>query len=233
MSTLSRDGQPFPLRTKSAQVVAFALLNIFADRHVPHMIRNDKGNEFEAEVNELCDLFGIRRVLVDVGTSNSNGIVERLHREVNAIITRFVNGPGDEGSDWIQLVPAIHVHLRRQVNASTCFSPTEPEHARNPTYSSAMDTELTTEHHTFEDGVTIEDAFFEAVKLLRQRRQKDLANDFATRASAAPEQGSTSALSRSRRLYICQINTGAKHGAKTRPVLYKIVEQLRANSFRL
>ena len=182
-----------PLRTKSAQEVAFALLNIFADRHVPHMIRNDKGHEFEAEVDKLCDLFGIRRVLVNVGTSNSNGIVGRLHREVNAIITRFVNGPRDEGSDWIQLVPAIHVHLRRQVNASTGCSPTEPEHVRNPTYSSAMDTELTTEHHTFEDGVTIEGAFFEAAKLLRQRRQKALANDIATRDVRLRRQNRTDA----------------------------------------
>ena len=93
-----------------------------------HTTRNDKGNEFEAEVNELCDLFRIRRVLVDVGTSNSNDTVERLHREVNTMIT----------SDWIQLIPAIHVHLRRQVNVSTGFSPTELEHARDPTYSFAM-----------------------------------------------------------------------------------------------
>ena len=224
-----------PLRTKSAQEVAFALLNIFADRHVPHTIRNDKGHEFEAEVNELCDLFGIRRVLVDVGTSNSNGIVERLHREVNTIITRFVNGLRDEGSDWIQLIPAIHVHLRRQVNASTGFSPTELEHVRDPTYSSAMDTALTTEHHTFEDSVAIEDTFFEAVKLLRQRRQKALANDIATRDVRLRRQN------KDRRPHSLEVggyafvkmNTGAKHGAKTRPVPYKIVEQLRSNSFRL
>ena len=161
--------------------------------------------------------------------------MERLHREVNAIITRFVTGPRDEGSDWVQLVPAIHVHLRRQVNASTGFSPIELEHVRNPAFSSAMDTELTTKHHTFENSVVVEDAFFDAVKLLRQRRQKALANDIAARDVRLRQQNANR---RPHSLEVggyafVKVDTGAKHGAKTSPIPYKIVEELRSNSFRL
>ena len=230
--SFSRYAYVIPLRTKAASEVAAALLSIFADRHVPHTIRSDRGNEFAGEVNKLAGTLGFKRILTAPHTSTSNGITERVNTEVQANIRRWLLH--QPGTPWSMYVPAIHYHLRSTISSSTGFSPYELEAIRAPVNAPALAHDATTQLHTFDQPTTADDDFVAAVLQLAQRRTAALANDVATRDRRLVQ------MNRSRKPLRFNIGdyvmVSQLPGSKTASALttaFEVVELLRNNTYRV
>ena len=81
-----------PVPTKGAEDVAFALYEIILDAGVvPRVLQSDQGKEFIAAVmQEFIRLLGARQVFSMALHPQTQGVVERLHRELRKVLRLLV-----------------------------------------------------------------------------------------------------------------------------------------------
>jgi len=116
----SRWPEAIPLRTITAKVVAEGMIEIFSRTGIPSQILSDQGAQFMSSlVKELCLLLSIDRVRTTAYHPQSNGMLERMHGTLEAMLAKAHS----KGLDWSRQVPFALFALRQVPSRSTGFSP--------------------------------------------------------------------------------------------------------------
>ena len=111
-----------PLKSTTAEECARAILRhwipIFG---VPSLITSDRGAQFTSSVwSSLCSALGIARSSTTSFHPESNGIVERFHRQLKTSLRARL-----AGSDWYEHLPLVMLGLRTVPKDDSAFSAAE------------------------------------------------------------------------------------------------------------
>jgi hypothetical protein len=114
--------EAIPLRNHTAPVVASALFNHVLIRFgMPLRILSDQGAEFQSELfQELCRHMTIDKVRTSPYHPACNGMVERLHRTMNAMLAKAIDS---NQRNWCRVLPGIMAAYRATPHEATGFSP--------------------------------------------------------------------------------------------------------------
>ena len=115
----SRWPEAIPISDTLASTVARAFFEHWIARYgTPLIITTDQGAQFESKLfTELLTVLGISRSRTTAYHPASNGLVERLHRDIKtALMCQGVS------ENWARVLPAIMPGLRTRVRRDTCKS---------------------------------------------------------------------------------------------------------------
>ena len=119
--------EAIPLKSITARAVATGLLDIFSRIGIPLQILSDQGTQFTGKVlQHLCEGLGIQQIQSTPYHPEGNGVVERMHGPLCAMLTKAAR----EGQDWVAQVPFALFALRAAPNRDTGFSPFELVYGR-------------------------------------------------------------------------------------------------------
>ena len=111
--------EALPLRSITAKSVALGLVEIFSRTGIPLELLSDQGAQFIGKVvSKLCKSLHIQKLKTTPYHPETNGIVERLHGTLGAMLTKATS----QGLDWVGQIPFA---LRAAPNRETMFSPYE------------------------------------------------------------------------------------------------------------
>ena len=111
-----------PLKDKTAMGVA----DLFYTKWIalfgcPLVLHSDRGGEFKADIiARLCDVLRVEKTYTSPYHSQSDGLVERSNRTLQAMLRAFVN---DARDDWDDHLPAVCCAYRSTPHDSTGVSP--------------------------------------------------------------------------------------------------------------
>ena len=118
----SRWPEAIPLRSITAKAVSVGMMEIFATTGIPLQLITDQGAQFVgALVSQLCKGLHIDRIQTTPYHPEGNGVVERMHGTLGAMLTKAAK----EGMDWVGQIPFALFALRAAPNRDTLFSPFE------------------------------------------------------------------------------------------------------------
>ena len=105
----SRWPEVIPLRKITAEVCVDAFVDTWVARYgVPHTITTDRGAQFTGSAwQEMCRSLGTQHVTTTSYHPQSNGMVERFHRQIKESLRARC-----EGKDWLEHLPYILLGLR-------------------------------------------------------------------------------------------------------------------------
>jgi hypothetical protein len=105
----SRWPELFPLRDTSARACADVFTSGWVARYgVPETMTTDRGVQFTSEVwRVLCETLGIQHIKTTAYHPQSNGMVERLHRQVKEALRARRCGSG-----WLEHLPWVLLGIR-------------------------------------------------------------------------------------------------------------------------
>ena len=87
----------------------------------PVLQTSDMGEEYQNDVmRHIADLLGIQLYRTTVYRPSSNGVVERVHRTINAIFAKMVD---ENQTNWFELTPYVTFAYSTSYHSSTTFSP--------------------------------------------------------------------------------------------------------------
>ena len=111
-----------PLVTIDAKTIAIKLIERFISVFgVPTLLHSDQGSNFESTVfKEVCNLLGIQKTRTTPGRPQSDGMVERACRSVQAMLSAFV---AQNQKDWDQFVPLLMMAYRSSIHDTTKCTP--------------------------------------------------------------------------------------------------------------
>jgi hypothetical protein len=120
-----------PTRSRTAQVPARCIYeNIVCKFGVPLEIVSDRATAFLDQVlQEYLKILEIHHIPTSAYTPRSNGNLERIHRDVNAIITKLSRG---EPHRWVDFVCQTEFILNSRIHSVTGFSPFYLAHGVEP-----------------------------------------------------------------------------------------------------
>lgn len=118
----SRFAEAFPVRNQEALTVARVLVDQWIARFgCPLQILSDQGPCFEAALfQDLCRLLQIDKIRTSPYKPSTNGMIERFHRTLNAMIGKAV---AENQRDWDERLPSIMAAYRASIHESTGFTP--------------------------------------------------------------------------------------------------------------
>ena len=88
---------------------------------VPSEIHTDQGSQFESELfTKTCEYLGIQKTRTSGYHPMSNGLVERLNRTLEHMLSMFVNS---HQNDWDTYLPMLTMAYRATPHSSTHVSP--------------------------------------------------------------------------------------------------------------
>ncbi|KAL7289137.1 hypothetical protein TKK_0017082 [Trichogramma kaykai] len=118
----SRWPEAVPLQDMNAHTVARAFVDTWVSRYgAPETITSDQGKQFEGSVfNELCKLLGTNRIHTTPFHPESNGVIERWHRDFKATLRCLKNTKG-----WTHILPLAMLGLRTRIRSDLDASPAE------------------------------------------------------------------------------------------------------------
>ena len=122
--------EAIPLKETTSEVVAEALVTIFARLGVPDEVLSDRGSQFMSDVmSQVWKLMGINHIKTSPYHPQANGLCERLNGTLKAMLRKVcANHP----TDWDRYLPSILFAYRELPQDSTKFSPFELMYGRTP-----------------------------------------------------------------------------------------------------
>ena len=137
--------EAIPIRSTTAKVIISALTSIFVRCGFPIKITMDNGSQFVGRcfTKWLRDK-GIQQVRSTPYHPQGNGVIERFHRTLNAIVSKTAECKGN----WVKVIPMALYFIRCTPSATTGVSPFLATHGWEPQtplqvlYQSWVDAEL-------------------------------------------------------------------------------------------
>ncbi len=122
--------EAYPIPNQEARTVADVLVKEFICRFgVPLYLHSDQGRNFEAAVfAEMCSLLGIKKTRTTVLHPQSEGMVERMNRTLEAQLSKFVD---DHQRDWDEYIPLLLMAYRTAEHEATGYTPPKIMLGRN------------------------------------------------------------------------------------------------------
>ena len=100
----SRWPEALPLRSITAKSVAQGMLEIFSRTGIPLQLLTDQGAQFVGSlVTQLCNNLHIDKIKTTPYHPECNGVVERMHGTLGAMLTKAAA----EGQDWEVRYPLL------------------------------------------------------------------------------------------------------------------------------
>jgi len=137
--------EAIPLRSITAKTIIQHLTTIFAHTGFPKAIVSDNGQQFVGKVfSRWLKVHGIMHVRSSPYHPQGNGVVERMHRTLGAIITKTTRAKGN----WASVVPMALYFIRCTPSEATGLSPFLAKHGWEPStplsvlYNAWTDSEL-------------------------------------------------------------------------------------------
>ena len=114
----------YPIANQEAETIAKVLVEQFVCRFgVPLQIHSDQGRNFCSKVfNEMCTLLGVKKTQTTPYHPQSDGMIERYNRTLEAQLSMFVEA---HQKDWDQYIPYLLMAYRTAVHESTKCTPTK------------------------------------------------------------------------------------------------------------
>lgn len=111
-----------PIPNKKAETIASVIFEqIICNFTTPHIIISDNGSEFNNQIlEELCKLFSIKKINVQIYKPQANGVVERLNRKVITCLRSLINPHSITWDTWI---PFAKCALNSEINSATGETP--------------------------------------------------------------------------------------------------------------
>ena len=122
--------EAFAIPNQEATTVAKVLVEEFFCRFgVPLEIHSDQGRNFESTVfQEVCKLLRVNKTRTTPLHPQSDGMVERMNRTLEAQLAIFIN---ENQTDWDEYVPLLLMAYRSAVHDTTKCTPAELMLGRN------------------------------------------------------------------------------------------------------
>ncbi|KAK3712549.1 hypothetical protein QZH41_002384 [Actinostola sp. cb2023] len=107
---------------QEAVIVATKVVEEFVSRFgVPRQLHSDQGRNFESAVfREMCSLLGIDKIRTTPLHPQSDGMVERYNRTLEAMLSKFVS---ENQRDWDEHLQLVMKAYRTATHETTGFSP--------------------------------------------------------------------------------------------------------------
>jgi transposase InsO family protein len=112
----------FAVKEHTAQTVARLLCErVFSRFEMPRQLLSDRGPEFESRLfSEICSWMGIQKIRTTAYKPSTNGMVERFHRTLNAMIGKVVAA---NQRDWDERLQTVVAAYRASVHEATGYTP--------------------------------------------------------------------------------------------------------------
>lgn len=113
------------IENKQAETVARCLVNVWICRYgPPAQLTSDRGGEFVAQViQSTAQAMGTQRLITTPYHPHANGLEERPHRTLNALLALLTQERSVEGADWRHLLPLALFTMRTTVHRMTGHTP--------------------------------------------------------------------------------------------------------------
>src|SRR5688572_32150540 len=122
MDNFSKYVEAVPMANQEAVSVAKALVeNVIVRYGASLQILTDQGTNFEGHLfQELCRLLGIDKVRTSSNHPSGNGLIERFHRTLNAMLGKIISS---HQRDWDEVLPHVLAAYRASLHEATGFTP--------------------------------------------------------------------------------------------------------------
>ena len=106
----------YPMSNQEAETVANVVVCEFISRFgVPRQLHTDQGRNFESKwFQEMCRIMEIDKTRTTPLRPQSDGIVERFNRALEAMLSKFVDG---DQKNWDLYLPLFTMAYRSSVHA--------------------------------------------------------------------------------------------------------------------
>ena len=121
----------FPLKNKSASVVASQLQNLFCQEGAWAAVHTDRGKEFEGGVDVLCERFGIKHVRGLPYHSSTQGQIERFNGILRALMTKYIS---ENTKSYLGALPGLVYSYNCKKQSATKFTPFQIHRRRGETF---------------------------------------------------------------------------------------------------
>lgn len=124
----SRWPEAYPMKDMTANTIAHVFVNQYIPRFgVPLTITTDQGTQFESKLfQELLRFLGTNRIRTTAYHPQSNGMVERFHREFKSSLRAT-----DNSIHWSDEIPLVLLGIRTTFRDSTNATPSEMLYGEN------------------------------------------------------------------------------------------------------
>lgn len=117
-----------PLKRVDALTVAEGLMEVLSHTGIPKELLTDRGTVFTGKVmRETCRLLGVDKIQTSPYHPESNGVLERWHRDLKLMLRKHPNCK----DEWDKLLKYCLLSFRASPHSSTGFSPFELVNGRN------------------------------------------------------------------------------------------------------
>ena len=111
-----------PLRIVTAKIIPRELMALFSRTGIPRELLTDQGLNFvDSLVSKLCAGLGVDKLQSSPYRPESNGLIERMHKTLGAILTKCAS----RGRDCAALLQFAMFALHSTPNRDTLLSPLE------------------------------------------------------------------------------------------------------------